>query len=141
MSGRMKASVGWDDGVLVATAVAREIRELSDDRPVRIYAANAFFLKGVDENNNPKVGIDFEGAKQAIAWFRSEGVKVVVTSFVGKDSKDFRDMMKEAGDEGLIIVARIANVVSKDMQYPAASHDAMSVAAFNNGRTIRKEDE
>src|SRR3546814_3802428 len=66
ISGRMKASVGWDHGVLVATAVARQIRELSDDRPVRIYAANAFFLKGVDENNNPKLGIDFEGAKQAI---------------------------------------------------------------------------
>src|SRR3546814_5814372 len=73
-----------------------------------------------DLNNNPKLGIDFEGAKQAIAWFRSEGVKVVVTSFVGKDSKDFRDLMKEAGDAGLIIVAPIAHVVSRDMQYPAA---------------------
>src|SRR3546814_9979296 len=113
ISGRMKASVGWDHGVLVATAVARQIRELSDDRPVRIYAANAFFLKGVDENNNPKLGIDFEGAKQAIAWFRSAGVKVVVTSFVGNDSKDFRDLMQEAGDAGLRIVAPIANVVSK----------------------------
>src|SRR3546814_10039869 len=95
----------------------------------------------VDENNNPKLGIDFEGAKQAIAWFRSEGVKVVVTSFVGKDSKDFRDLMKEAGDAGLIIVAPIANVVSKDMQYPAAYPEAISVAAFNNGMPVRKDPE
>src|SRR3546814_14403043 len=69
------------------------------------------------------------------------GVNVVVTSFVGKDSKDFRDLMKEAGDAGLIIVAPIANVVSKDMQYPAAYPEAISVAAFNNGMPVRKDPE
>lgn len=139
VSGRMKASVGWDHGVLVATAVARQIKDLSEDRAIKIYAANAFFLNGADENDNPKLGIDFEGAKQAIAWFRSEGVKVVVTSFVGRDSESFRDFMKTANDAGLIIVAPIANVVTEEMQYPAAYPEAISVAAFNNGMPVRKD--
>src|SRR3546814_17416527 len=34
ISGRMKASVGWDHGVLVATAVARQLRERSEERRV-----------------------------------------------------------------------------------------------------------
>src|SRR3546814_6550133 len=49
--------------------------------------------------------------------------------------------MKEAGDAGLIIVAPIANVVSKDMQYPAAYPEAISVAAFNNGMPVQKDPE
>src|SRR3546814_9336518 len=49
--------------------------------------------------------------------------------------------MKEAGDAGLIIVAPIANDVSKDMQYPAAYPEAISVAAFKNGMPVRKDPE
>lgn len=140
-SGTIKASVGWDHGVLVATAVARQIRDIEKDRPVKIFAANAFYVRRIDENNNPQLGIDFEGAKQALQWFQAEGVKVVVTSFVGRDSPDFRDFMKEADKAGLIIVAPIANVVTKDMQYPAAYPQAISVAAFNDGMPVRKDAE
>ena len=73
------------------------------------------------------------------AMVRDNGVKVVVMSFVGKDNEMFRDLQAEADKAGLIIVAPISNSVSKDMQYPAAYKQNISVAADNENMPLRKD--
>lgn len=139
---------GADHGQLMASAFVRQIRKIDQNVPIRILGANVFqenqstsssiYTYGSRTGSKRTLSVNWEGAKEALSWFKQNGVSVVLTAFNGNDSNALRSFMKEAGDLGMTVFASAGNKVGGAI-YPAAYPEAISVAGDNKGLAFRKD--
>lgn len=139
---------GADHGQLMASAFVRQVRQIDRDIPIRILGANVFqenqstssalYTYGSRTGSKRTLSVNWEGAKEALSWFKQNGVNVVLTAFNGNDSNALRSFMKEAGDLGMTVFASAGNKVGGPI-YPAAYPEAISVAGDNKDLAFRKD--
>lgn len=148
MPANWQTESGADHGQLMASAFVRQIRQIDRDIPIRILGANVFqenqstssalYTYGSRTGSKRTLSVNWEGAKEALSWFKQNGVSVVLTAFNGSDSNALRSFMKEAGDLGMTVFASAGNKVGGAI-YPAAYPEAISVAGDNKDLAFRKD--
>lgn len=131
---------GRENGVMTASAFVRQARWIDPDAPVRIYSANVF-QEQVDRGQagSPRrISVNWEGARQAVQWFKQNDVKVVIASFNGADSPEMRAFMEETKKNGMTVFAGSGNSPGGSA-FPAMHPDAVSVGADNEGHAYRTD--
>ena len=131
---------GRENGVMTASAFVRQARWIDPDAPVRIYSANVF-QEQVDRGQagSPRrISVNWEGARQAVQWFKQNDVKVVIASFNGADSPEMRAFMEETKRNGMTVFAGSGNTPGGSA-FPAMHPDAVSVGADNEGHAYRTD--
>ena len=138
---------GFDHGQLVATAFVSQLRRIDKSIPVRIYSANVFDEKQVattnayehsDGGSKRTLSINWDGATKALDWFKSQNVRVVLTSFTSPDSQPLRAFMTKANELGLVVLASAGNKVDGNA-FPARYPEAISVAGDSKGIAFRRD--
>ena len=131
-----------DHGVGVASAFVRQVRRIDEHRPIEIFAANPMFELGggkpmykIDQERSPKIKINFEGAREALRWFKANNVKVVLTTMNGGNSAGMKSLVKEGLDLGLVIFASSGNNPATGPVFPAAYKEVISVVAAGKSVT------
>lgn len=140
-SARWITESGLDHGEMMVSAFTRQFRKIDEETPLRILSANIFqenesstrsalYSRGSRKGSTRGMSINWEGAKEALQWFKQRGVKVVVTAFNGNDSAGMRSFMEESKSLGMIVFASAGNVAGGPA-YPAKYKETISVAADN----------
>jgi len=139
---------GVDHGQMMASAFVRQLRQVDPQAPVKIFAANVFqensgtgsakYTQATGTASRRTLSVNWEGAREALAWFKQNNVKVVLTAFNGNDSAAMRAFMKDAGDMGMTVFASAGNKVGGSI-YPAAYPQAISVAGDNRDLAFRND--
>jgi len=131
---------GRQNGVMTASAFVRQARWIDQDAPIRIYSANVF-QEQVDTQQAGKprrISVNWEGARDAVKWFKQNDVKVVIASFNGADSPEMRAFMEETKKNGMTVFAGSGNTPG-GAAFPAMHPDAVSVGADNPGHAYRTD--
>jgi hypothetical protein len=137
-----------DHGQVLASAFVRQVRRIDRDRPIEIYAANPMFETSSATGSatysritggasKRTIGINYEGARAAIGWFKEKGVKVVLTTLNGRDTPGMQLFVKEATDAGMVVFASAGNSPKVGRTFPAAYPNVISVAADDPGLALR----
>jgi len=137
---------GFDHGQLVATAFVEQVRKINKSVPIRIFSANVFeetqaATVAAYESAKPSkrtLTVNWDGAREALKWFKENGVKIVLTSFTGQDSPAQRAFMNEASAKGMVVFASAGNAVGAPA-YPARYPETISVAGDNKELSFRKD--
>ena len=131
---------GRENGVMTTSAFVRQARLLDQDAPVRVYSANVFQEQANREQaGNPRrITVNWEGAREAVQWFKQNDVKVVIASFNGTDSEEMRAFMEDTRRNGMVVFAGSANAPG-GATFPAMHPDAMSIGADNPGHAYRTD--
>lgn len=139
---------GVDHGQMMASAFVRQVRQIDENARIRIMAANVFqensgtgsakYTQSMGLASKRTLSVNWEGARDALGWFREHGVKVVLTAFNGSDSQAMRSFMKTADEYGMTVFASAGNKVGGAI-YPAAYPQAISVAGDNKDLAFRKD--
>ena len=129
---------GRENGVMTTSAFVRQARLLDADAPIHVYSANIFQVQAnQNEAGNPRrITVNWEGARQAVQWFKENDVKVVIASFNGADSHEMRAFMDETRRNGMTVFAGSGNTPGGS-SFPAMHPDAMSIGADNPGHAYR----
>lgn len=139
--GRSPASLttasGHDHGRMVASAFVEQARKLDQNAPIRIYAANPFESPESEGQKNT-LSINWEGATEALEWFKKNDVKVVLTAFSGNDSEEMKNFIRETERHGMTVFASAGNK-DNGPSYPAQYMGTIAVAADNEGLPFRKD--
>lgn len=147
-----KSSASWitesgaDHGQVMASAFVKQLRLVDKAAKIRIYAANIFQENSSAtgsalysrEGSKRTISMNIAGAKEALAWFKEKGVKVVLTAFNGTDTEVMRSFMKTADDYGMTVFASAGNKAGGAM-FPAAYKQTISIAADNRDLVFRQE--
>lgn len=139
---------GVDHGQMMASAFVRQMRQIDENARIRILAANVFqensgtgsakYTQSMGLASKRTLSVNWEGARDALGWFKERGVKVVLTAFNGSDSQAMRSFMKTADEYGMTVFASAGNKVGGAI-YPAAYPQAISVAGDNKDLAFRKD--
>lgn len=125
-AGRASTPAGPDHGQIVASAMLEQFRRLDRERPVEIYAANAFSMKD-KEDGTVSLKFSFEQGVRALEWMNQNGVRVVVTAFNSKNEAGSRMLMDRAESLGMVVFAGAPNTVGAGKVFPAADPRSVSV--------------
>ena len=131
---------GRENGVMTASAFVRQARWIDQDSPIRIYSANVFQEQADRQQaGSPRrISVNWDGARQAIEWFRQNEVKVVIASFNGNDSLEMRAFMEETRRNGMTVFAGSGNTPG-GAAFPAMYPDAISVGSDNPEHAYRTD--
>lgn len=135
--GSHKTATGKEHGEDVAASFLDQSWRIDPSRRVEIYSAGAFFRSGnerMDEQNNRPMSINYEAANKALDWFKANGVKVVVTTFVVKENPSVKALMDKAADLGLVVFSSTHNTQSAFMPFPA--HHPAAISVTGNARNL-----
>ncbi|MGB7946628.1 MAG: S8 family serine peptidase, partial [Candidatus Binatia bacterium] len=98
----------------------------------RLSAANIFQFGA-----NRKIAASARGLLEAIDWMVEQRVHVVNMSIAGSNNNVVRQVVKKAGEKGLVVVAAAGNWgTSVRPAYPAAYSDVIAVTAVDANRRI-----
>ena len=128
---------GREHGADVVSSFLDQSWRIDPTRRVDVFSAVAFYRKGdrrVDDMNNRPMGLNQEAAKRALDWFKENGVRVVVTTFVVPESPQINDFMRKANEMGMVVFSSVNNAQSAYAPFPARHPDAVSVTG--NARNL-----
>jgi len=148
-SARWITESGLDHGEMMVSAFTRQFRKIDQEARLRILSANIFqenqsstrsalYSRNSRKGSTRGIAINWEGAKEALQWFKQRGVRVVVTAFNGNDSAGMRSFMEESKSLGMIVFASAGNVAGGPA-YPAKYKETISVAADNPDLAFRND--
>lgn len=135
--GSHKTGTGREHGVEVMSAFIEQSRAIDPSRPIKIHSAITFVRDGdnrIDEQNNRPMRLDYQAAEKALDWFKEQGVRVVVTAFVLRETKEMNKFMDHARDLGLVVFSATNNGPSAYPPFPARHPEAISVTG--NSRNL-----
>lgn len=135
--GSHKTESGREHGADVASSFLDQSWRIDPTRRVEIFSAVAFYRSGdnkIDEQDNRPMRLSYEAARKALDWFKENGVRVVVTTFVVPETKGVNDLMKHAADLGMVMFSSTNNVRSTFVPFPARHPDAIAVTG--NARNL-----
>ena len=132
---------GFDHGQMMASAFVRQTRQIDENSPIRILAANVFqensnatgsalYSRNSRRGSQRTLSVNWEGAKEALSWFAENDVKVVLTAFNGNDSRAMREFVQESERLGMVVFASAGNQAGGPT-FPAQYPETISVAAEN----------
>ncbi len=128
---------GREHGADVASSFLDQSWRIDPTRRVEVFSAVAFYQKGnerVDDMNNRPMGLNQAAAQRALDWFKENGVRVVVTTFVVPESPQINEFMRKANEMGMVVFSSVNNVQSAYAPFPARHPDAVSVTG--NARNL-----
>jgi len=124
-------------GAIVASAFIQQAKKIDPERAIEIFSAQAFFQipskkTDWDDDNGPApVGLNFDAATRSLDWFKQNGVRVVVTAFVGSDSPGMRSFLSHANALGMLVFAGANNDPMKGVLFPARDPESIAVTGNN----------
>jgi hypothetical protein len=95
------------------------------------------FFEHIKKDGKKVISFNYNGAKQAFAWFAKNNVKVVSMAFYQQDSENMRELVSAAKENNIQIIAGTPNEIGKKQDtrvYPAAYSGVISIAGIKPGR-------
>lgn len=125
-----KTQSGREHGADVVSSFLDQSWRIDPTRRVEVFSAMAFYKKSnerIDELRNRPMGLNQEAAKRALDWFKENGVRIVVTTFVVPESRQINEFMAKANEMGMVVFSSTNNLQSSYAPFPARHADAVSV--------------
>ena len=131
---------GRENGVMTTSAFVRQARLLDENAPIQVYSANIFqeHSDRQQAGSPRRITVNWEGAREAVEWFKQNDVKVVIASFNGAESQEMHAFMEETRRNGMTVFAGSGNTPG-GAAFPAMHPYAMSVGSDNPGHAYRTD--
>jgi hypothetical protein len=140
---------GYSHGELVVASAIRSAREADPTARIRIFASNIYTPeqhvarfaggragRGLEDATKIRLVLNYDLARKAIDWMRSQDVRVLVVTATGRDSEGMRGLSRHAAEQGMILVASTNNDQTRGPVYPAAYPTTISVAGDDRSLPI-----
>lgn len=123
-------------GDVMATELASAFAQVAPDKVLSLFVASPIQQDGETQ------AIDLDQLRFAYDWMAAQGVRIVVQTFVGRDTANFRQAYDHALKHGLILVASAGNGPDENPvpAYPAAYGGAISISTTALNDAFARED-
>ena len=121
---------------VMAVAIADTFARIAPDSVLSLVVASPIQQSGETQ------AIDIEQLMFAYDWMAAQGVRIVVQTFVGRNSQAFRRAYNHALERGLILVVSAGNGPDENPvpAFPAAYGGAISISSAALGAAFASED-